>query len=209
MCLDNLTKEIYVLNLKKRDDRLAHITRELKKIGCNNYSLIESVDGSTIENPTTLKNGQYGLIKTYFKIYELFKETDSSSLVIIEDDCVFSKTFCEEYKKVMKEIPDDWKLIYFGGNHNSHMNYEQPKNITDNVIKLINTYSAHFVVIERSTFFEFISELKNKPLPIDVLLSEYQKKYPAYSSSEKITWQINNFSDIEDRYINYDWMLKK
>jgi hypothetical protein len=73
MCIEKFSKNIFVLNLKKREDRLEHIKRQLKKIGCDNYSIIECVDGSLVENPTTIKNGAYGLILTYYKIYEEIK----------------------------------------------------------------------------------------------------------------------------------------
>jgi GR25 family glycosyltransferase involved in LPS biosynthesis len=209
MCLNKITNEIYVLNLKKRDDRLNHIKKELEKIFCENYTIVESIDGSKIENPTKLKNGMFGLIMTYLKIYELSKNNDSDSLIIIEDDCVFSKEFCEKFEIFIEEVPNDWKLLYFGGNHNTHINLEQPKKISKNVIKLINTYSAHCVIIKKDVFFKFIDELKEFKIENDVLLVNFQKKYPSYSTSEKITWQINNHSDIEEKYTNYDWLLKK
>lgn len=209
MCLNKITNEIYVLNLKKRNDRLNHIKKELEKIFCENYTVVESVDGSKIENPTKLKNGMFGLIMSYLKIYELSKNNDSDSLIIIEDDCVFSKEFCEKIEIFIEEVPNDWKLLYFGGNHNTHMNYTQPLKISENVIKLINTFSAHCIVLKKEIFNEIIEDLKKLNIENDVLLTTYQKKYPSYSTSEKITWQLDNHSDIENKYTNYDWILKK
>jgi GR25 family glycosyltransferase involved in LPS biosynthesis len=209
MCLNNLTSEIYVLNLKKRDDRLAHIERQLAKINCKGYNVIEAIDGYSVENPTNLKNGMYGLILTYFKIYEQTKNINSESIIIIEDDCVFSNNFCTVFQGFIQEVPDDWKILYFGGNHNKHMGAEEPQKVSENVIKVHNTYTAHCIVIKKDLFFDFIDELKKLNIENDILFAEFQKRFPCYSTSEKITWQVNNHSDIENRYINYDWLLKK
>jgi GR25 family glycosyltransferase involved in LPS biosynthesis len=209
MTLNDITNEIYVLNLKKREDRLNHIKKELKKINCNNYSIVESIDGNQIENKTNLKNGMYGLILTYLKIFNLSKNNDSTNIIIIEDDCVFSEDFCEKIETFLSEVPNDWKMLYFGGNHNTHMNYTQPLKISKNVIKLINTFSAHCIVLKKEIFTEIIEDLTKLNIENDVLLTMYQKKYPSYSTSEKITWQLDNHSDIENKYTNYDWILKK
>ena len=37
----------------------------------------------------------------------------------------------------------------------------------------------------------------------------YKKKYKAYSTKNKITWQLPGESNIENRVVNYDWILKK
>jgi hypothetical protein len=57
-------------------------------------------------------------------------------------------------------------------------------------------------------FEELINNLKDFNIENDVMLSNLQKSHPSYSTLEKITWQIESFSNIEDRYVNYDWILK-
>ena len=209
MCLNKLTDEVYIFNLKKREDRLEHIRRQLKRIDCKNYNIVESIDGSQIEDTFGMKHGMFGLISTYLKMSEMVSKSNSDIIIVIEDDCVFSQNFCQKFDDFLDEVPDDWKLLYFGGNHNTHMNYEQPIQVSENVMKLVNTYTAHCVVFRKEVFEEFISELKEYKIENDVLLSQYQRKYSSYSTTEKITWQINNHSDIENKYINYDWLLKK
>jgi hypothetical protein len=64
-------------------------------------------------------------------------------------------------------------------------------------------------VLKKEIFNEIIEDLKKLNIENDVLLTNYQKKYPSYSTPEKITWQLDNHSDIENKYTNYDWILKK
>jgi hypothetical protein len=58
-------------------------------------------------------------------------------------------------------------------------------------------------------FEKIIEQLKTFEIENDVLLSLIQKNFSCYTTSEKITWQINTHSDIENNYVNYDWILKK
>ena len=93
MKLDDLSQNIYVLNLKKRKDRLQHIKNELKKIDCKNYKIYESVDGNSIENKTKLRNGAFGLVKTYVNLHSELTKNNYNDVLIIEDDCVFCENF--------------------------------------------------------------------------------------------------------------------
>ena len=44
MNINEITENIYVINLKDRTDRKTHIESELKKINCEKYKLIEGID---------------------------------------------------------------------------------------------------------------------------------------------------------------------
>jgi GR25 family glycosyltransferase involved in LPS biosynthesis len=208
MSLNKYFDSIYVINLKKRGDRKIHIVEQLSKIQCNNYTLFEGVDGDLIDNPSKLKKGMYGLVKTYINIFDSWVKNKTSNIVIIEDDCIFSGNFNEELFTLMGDIPNDWEMIYFGGNHNLHVGSTQPKKINENIIKLHNTYSAHCVVLKDYVFEELVNRLKNLDIENDVFMSKLQNKYNAYSTSKKITWQLSGISNIEGADVNYDWLLK-
>jgi GR25 family glycosyltransferase involved in LPS biosynthesis len=208
MCLNKISENIFVFNLKKREDRLLHIIKQLEKIGCEKYEIVESIDGNNIDNPSPIKNGAYGLVMTYVKLYEEIKNKNLQEIILIEDDCVFSENFCDEIESFYKNIPNDWSVLYFGGNHNTHVGVEKPKKINDFVNKVHNTFSAHCVVIKFEIFKKIIESLNENIKEVDVILSYLQKQYSCYTTNNKITWQINNHSDIEGVYINYDWILR-
>ncbi len=207
MTLNDLSKSIYVINLKHREDRKVHIISELKKIECIEYDLIEAIDGNTIENKTSVKNGAYGLIKTYFNIYENWKEKKHGEILIIEDDCVFVPKFKERLEKYISNVPMDWDMLYFGANHNYHMG-NKTETINEDCIKLNNSFSAHCILMKNHIFEELIHLLEKNPVPVDVKLSDLQKKYNAYSPSNKLTSQIPDFSNIENQFVDYNWLMK-
>ena len=114
MKLNNLSNSIYVINLKERLDRKEHITTQLKKIDCENYILFEGVNGKSVENPTRMPSGMFGLIKTYLNMYNDWKKNPQENILIIEDDCVFVDGFnkkLEEYITLAySSLPPDMRV---------------------------------------------------------------------------------------------------
>jgi hypothetical protein len=144
---------------------------------------------------------------TYINVYEKWKLNKTETILLIEDDCVFLEGFNNNLKTYFENIPDNWEMVYFGGNHNYHMGHKTEK-INDYCIKLNNTYSAHCVLLKDYVFEDLISNLKNMNIENDVMLANLQKKYHAYSPINTFTKQLNSFSDIENTKVNYDWLIK-
>jgi GR25 family glycosyltransferase involved in LPS biosynthesis len=207
MTLYNISNKIYVLNLKTRTDRREHIINQLNKINCNNYTIIESIDGKELVNTTKLSNGMLGLNHTYLKIYDEWSKESNNNIIIIEDDCVFFENFNDELLNYITNVPNDWDMLYFGGNHNYHVGSKTEK-INEYCLKLNNTYTAHCVVLKNYVFKELIDNLKNMEIENDVLLSRLQKKYNAYSTIKNITTQLPNFSNIENINVDYKNLIK-
>jgi glycosyl transferase family 25 len=207
MKLNNLSNLIYVINLKERLDRKEHITTQLKKIDCENYILFEGVNGKSIENPTRMPSGMFGLIKTYLKMYDDWKKNPQENILIIEDDCVFVDGFNKKLEEYISNVPNDWDMLYFGANHNYHMG-EKTITINEKCIKLNNSYSAHCVLIKPHVFEELIFGIQTFTIENDVMMSNLQKKYNAYSSSEALTTQLVSYSDIQNKVMDYNWLIK-
>ena len=207
MTLDNLSNSIYVINLKHRVDRRNHIINELEKVKCKTYKLIEGIDGNDLINTTKLSNGMLGLNHTYLKIYNEWSNEKNDNILIIEDDCVFLENFNKELHLYMTNIPEDWDMVYFGGNHNYHMG-SKTEQINSYCIKLNNTYTAHCVLLKSYVFEELIQNIKDMTIENDVMMSNLQKKYNSYSSVKNITTQVIGFSNIENKFVDYNWLIK-
>jgi GR25 family glycosyltransferase involved in LPS biosynthesis len=191
-----------VINLPERTDRKSHIIEQLNKIGCENYKIFPAINGNQELNPTHLKNGMYGLIKTYLNIYDEWKDNKTGTITIIEDDCIFVDDFNEKSKIFYQNVPDDWDMLYFGGNHNRHLG-DTTFRINENCMKLSYSYTAHCVIIKDNVFEHLISEIKHFNIENDVVLANFQKIYNAYCTTEILANQIPNFSNIENTYVDY------
>jgi GR25 family glycosyltransferase involved in LPS biosynthesis len=207
MNINDLSKNIYVINLKERTDRKSHVEDQLKKINCTEYKLIEAINGNTSLNKTRLKNGMFGLVNTYLKIYNEWIQKDCADIIIIEDDCLFVENFNEKLEDFIKNVPSDWDMLYFGANHNYHMGKETIK-INEKCIKLNNSYSAHCVLLKKKVFEELIEKIKDFSIENDIMMSNLQNKYNTYSSSEVLATQTESHSDIENKIVNYNYLIK-
>jgi GR25 family glycosyltransferase involved in LPS biosynthesis len=207
MNINELSENIYVINLKERVDRRIHIENEMKKINCNQYKVVDAINGNIEYNPTKLKNGMYGLVKTYLMIFDDWIKKDNDNIMIIEDDCLFVENFNQKLKTYITNVPHDWDMLYFGANHNYHMGMKTLK-INDFCIKLNNSYSAHCLILKKNVFTDLIDNIKNYTIENDVMLANLQKKYNAYSSAELLATQISSYSNIENKIVNYNWLIK-
>jgi GR25 family glycosyltransferase involved in LPS biosynthesis len=207
MTLNYLTNNIYVINLKHREDRRNHIISELKKTECNSYEIIEAINGNELPKTTRLSKGALGLAKTYLKIYDKWKENNDGVVCLIEDDCVFLDNFNEDLKTFLHHTPKDWDILYFGGNHNYHRGYKTEE-INPYCIKLNYTFSNHCLVMKNYVFEELITLVTPMELEVDVAMTYLQQKYNAYCTPTKITNQLVNYSDIENRVVDYNWLIK-
>jgi len=200
--------KVYCINLKRRPERLQEFTDEVNKFNLGEFEVFEAIDGNNIKNTRRqLKPSEQGLIESNLKIIKECIQKKYNNVLIIEDDCMFSEEVLniDEY---FKHLPNDWDMLYMGGNHNTHVNVNPPQIINEKVCKLHHTFSTHFVAINRSLFEEldFILNITNEPL--DVCYTGIQKNKNVYSFYPAIAKQRIGFSDIQNRNVDYNWLIK-
>lgn len=207
MTLNYLTKNIYVINLKHREDRKNHIISELKKTKCETYEIIDAVNGRELVRTTRISHGALGLAKTYLKIYDEWKKNNDGHICLIEDDCVFLDNFNDNLKTFLHHTPKNWDILYFGGNHNYNVGCVTEQ-INPYCIKLNYTFTTHCLVMKNYVFEELIDIISPMEIEVDVAMTQLQKKYNAYCTPTKITDQLVGYSDIENRVVDYNWLIK-
>jgi len=97
--LNKIYDQIYMINLKKRSDRMHLMKYKLQEMGIK-YVKIDAVDGSKF-NDQFLRfksermriNGAYGLLCTFVSIIEDAKLKKYKKILVLEDDCNFHENF--------------------------------------------------------------------------------------------------------------------
>jgi GR25 family glycosyltransferase involved in LPS biosynthesis len=200
----------FLINLERRKDRLDSFDEQVKSLNLGEYERFDAVDGKKIDlsqYKTSLNSGQLGLILTVIDIIKICKEKNYKNVLILEDDCIFTEKNIN-YKNILSYFPSDWDMIYFGGNHNNHMGWEQPKEVNEKIIKLSNTFSTHFVVIKNTLFDHLLTILPKYKEPLDVTYVRLQKIFNVYCLKDGITTQKIDYSDIENRITDYTNIIK-
>jgi hypothetical protein len=200
--------KVYCINLKHRQDRKISILTQCKNHNLGEINFFEAYNGNEIKNPYNILNGAFGLILSNIDIIKEAKEKNYKSILVIEDDCYFT----DEIKNIdsyLEMLPSDWDMFYLGGNHNiGWMGNEPPIKINEKIVKLHNTFTTHFVVINNTLYDILLEKLSNFDNPIDVIYTTIQKTHNVYCTSETIAKQINGYSDIENKVVNYHGMIK-
>ena len=167
------------------------------------------MDGKQLPQVTSgfVTPSRLALVLTNIKILEESISNNYNTILILEDDVEFNDQVLnmDEYFKV---LPKDWDMLYFGGNHNTHMGINPPSLINDKVCKLHTTYSTHCVAINNKAFNKIYDRLKKCDNALDVIYVELQKSLNVYSFYPMIATQRVSFSDIENKVTDYKWLIK-
>jgi len=199
--------KVYCINLKHREDRKKHIISECEKYNMGNVHFFEAINGSTINGNYNISKGCIGLIMSNIQIINEAKQNNYDQILILEDDCYFT----DEVLKIndyLSELPDDWDMFYLGGNHNvGWKGIKPPEVINDKIVKLHHTFTTHFIAIKKHMYDVILEKLNTFSQPIDVIYTTIQKEYKVYCTSVTIAKQINGYSDIENKNVNYHNMI--
>jgi GR25 family glycosyltransferase involved in LPS biosynthesis len=208
MKIENFFKKIYCINLDRRTDRWEECKIEFKK---NNLDCVErysAVDKTILNNEkNSVFNGWKALILTNIQIIEYSLSLDFDSILILEDDVEFLPTF-NDISTYLDQLPEDWDMVYFGGNHNTHVGSKEPKSVDKNIIRLHNTYSTHAVGIKKKSYNKILERIKKMDNPLDVMYVDLQSQLNVYGFSPGVATQRESFSDIENKFMNNKWLIK-
>jgi glycosyl transferase family 25 len=199
--------KVYCVNLKHREDRKINILNECKKYDLGEFKFFEAFNGNKIPHNYKISNGNVGLIMSNIEIIKEAKNNNYKNILVIEDDCYFTDEI-QNIDSYMNQLPNDWDMFYLGGNHNECAGTPPPIKINEKIVKLHHTFTTHFVVINSSIYDILLEKLSLFDNPIDVIYCDIQKIHNVYCTSETIAKQINGYSNIENRVVDYHWLIK-
>ena len=158
----------------------------------------------TLINNTNLLDGELGILETHIELITRCKQENIKSILIFEDDVVFSKKI-KDIEKFINDVPEDWDMIYFGGNHTYGKKLEHIKN---DVYQLNFTVSLHCVALKNTIYDEVLNLLSKKEKQVDNYYTELQQKYNCYGFYPNLAFQTQDFSDIQNKFVDYSIFFK-
>jgi len=209
MKITDFFDKTFCINLERRSDRWEECVVEFNKYNLSNINRFIAVDGKQLPQVTSgfVTPSRLALVLTNIKILEESISNNYNTILILEDDVEFNDQVLnmDEYFKV---LPKDWDMLYFGGNHNTHMGINPPSIINEKVCKLHNTYSTHCVAINGKAITKVYDRIKKCDNALDVIYVDLQKSLNVYSFYPMIATQRVSFSDIENKVTDYKWLIK-
>lgn len=179
---------IVCINLKHRKDRKKFMEKQRNKMGLEKmvYFLAKKH-----------KNPKKGCLESHLNIIKNSKRRNSGYALILEDDAKFLR------KLEIKTIPDDWDILYLGGTIKETENYDM------NWKKALNVWTTHAYIINPRIYDKLITELENYDQEIDRYYVEHiQPNNKCFIINPIMVTQVDGYSDIENKYTNYDLPLE-
>ncbi|MCK9416222.1 hypothetical protein M0Q97_06150 [Candidatus Dojkabacteria bacterium] len=196
---------IYVINLDERIDRWEHAQEEFKKAGIldrvQRFSGIRDADG------------RLGIIKSNLAIIKIAKEKKLKNVLIFEDDVQFIVDNPQDIlAKTIQQIGNiKWHLFYLGANTHQKLTKFKP-----NLILLKNAFAVHSMAYSELMYDIFINKYEKLKVIstyddiLDVFLArKIQEKYICLMTNPMMTTQMNSYSDIENRIVDYSFIEER
>jgi GR25 family glycosyltransferase involved in LPS biosynthesis len=189
MTINEYFDSVVCINLTRRPDRWAHCVAQFNKHG---------IKAERFVGADTLTWGNHGCTLSHRIVHELIIKKEWKRTLILEDDfdCRHDNTQ-ELFSGMIKEVPDDWDILYLGG----HYSEPPKKRISPHVIQCgtMKTTSSVAVTLEQAK--------KMAPTligcgPIDEWYSMWCRKSNSYIFQPRLMVQYNNYSDLQQHDCN-------
>jgi GR25 family glycosyltransferase involved in LPS biosynthesis len=185
-------EQVVVINLAKRPDRMAEIKRQLDAHKIT-FERFEAINGQELG-----VSGIAACAMSHQAVIEKYK--DCQSLFIFEDDAQLNPDFALLWDNFIANLPDDWQMLYLG------CNKIEWKPIADGVSRLLAGVATHAYAAKQSVFDSMIEASKGAE-PIDLSYMQLQVSVPTYVAVPTMVGQVPGFSDIEQRFTDYTYVL--
>ena len=198
----------YVINLKKRPNRLEHMVKEMNYMGFN-FEVFEGIE----------RNSHEGCALSHIEIIKIAKEQNLDKVFVMEDDIFFmpyAKSLLIDLEKTLEIV--DYGVL------NLNMSIHRPLNVSDKSNLLLDLtslppkdetkhrgiFGTGFMVYTKNMYDEVD---KYDPMyAIDEFLDKHiYPKYQSYSTVLPSCCQLNNESDVSGGFYNnfytqsYNW----
>lgn len=227
MRLEELFSAAFVINLKRRQDRISEFWDDWDKhSGCPEGFVKR---WNAFDNPT---NGHAGCTRSHRELLALIAHSTADRVLIMEDDSSIitqevlyeagfrpgarvwntwhsaqGSNLNERFDFLSAHLPDKWDVLYIGGGYGEPPISRYNKHVLR--VGFIQTTSCYGVTREFAR--KFSVELNQKgnfdwhPGPIDNTIGGFAKDNLFYCLQPRLTYQRNSFSDIagtSNSYLN-------
>lgn len=189
-----------LISLPKRDDRRAAFFSQNINIGT--IQVFNAIDKDKIYYSGRLKKGQVACKMSHRQV--IIENRNEPCVMLIEDDAIFNKGICEVFFEAIKDLPENWDMLYLGAHH-----FYEPKKINGKIYTCNVALSTVCYIVNKKMYDIIIKGLEK-----DVILDIYytnviQQKYNCYCIFPNLVTQANGMSDIEGGVVNYEKFYNK
>lgn len=173
--------KIFVINLKRREDRKKKIIEQFEKFNICNYEFIEAIDGldknillkyNNLKKKNITKiitSGHFACLLSHIKSISIAKQRGYPNVMILEDDITLDECFINKLSNI--EIPQ-YDMIYLGGIIN------KKKVLFNDWVKCHKIMGAYGYILSSNLYDTILDQLNKLTEYVDLFyLKKIQSKY--------------------------------
>lgn len=119
--LEDYFDQVWVVNLKRREDRLARFWSEINRSHWpfRRPEVFSAIEGDKVGVPKYWQTGggSYGCLRSHLVLLERAIQDDIESILVLEDDAVFMNSFGSDVAQFLAKVPGNWQCLMLGGQH--------------------------------------------------------------------------------------------
>jgi len=218
--LKTFFERCYCINLARAPNRWEEFQ---KRIAACNWPLAEpvrfdAIDGKRVRpHPRwTEGGGAWGCLQSHLSIIQKCLHDGVKSVLILEDDAEPIADFSTKCQTFLENVPDNWGMIYLGGQH-LHVDRVKPILLNDQVVIPGNLNRTHAYAISRrgmETIYHHLvkGDWWERKVHIDHWYGQLhaRRTLPIYCPVEWLIWQAPGKSDVSGRDCpSRDWQISR
>ena len=195
-----MIEHTFCINLKRRVDRWKVMESKFRRLNLS-AERVEAVDGKEIfyKDAEPLTRYELGCLLSHRKCFELAKERGYKNFLLLEDDVFFVPNFNKKLEEALKDIPDDWDMIYLGSllEQNWSPLYDMSFSFTpikNNIWKAYQCTGGHAIIF-KDTMYDCIQTEKRA---VDIIYALTHGDKNAYVVIPNLIGQRPDYSDIKN-----------
>lgn len=225
--MKNLTDffdRVFVINCAHRPDRLESVTEELLKDGMADLDKViffPAIIGDYVTHPHDWRagNGSWGCLQSHRRILEdVLHERDKDdevipqSILVLEDDAVFTPGAKKRLNHFMSVVPSDWGQIYLGGQHQK----ATEDTGVDGVVLGVSVNRTHAYAVNKPVYqqvyrhISFMSDYRGTHKHVDhqLELAHRRKDWKVYCPDKWLVGQAAGTSNVSGRMDDERFWMK-
>jgi hypothetical protein len=199
--LHNIVDHVVLLSMEEGKTR--HMHSQFDNLGISE-ELFKGIPGSAVKDKypeDAIKRfylNAFGNLESFRRIMKKYYE--SRAIALFEDELILVHDFNEQLERFMNEVPTDWDMIYFSGNHTA-----KPERITNHVYRIMGSWGIHGIILHKRTYDEVIQLTDKFPVPFDSVMHDMQYHRKAYCTNPHLTYPYPSFSTVQERFYYYNF----
>lgn len=203
--IDRLFPNKICINLNRRIERWERMQDKFQQHGIHSVRRFAAVDGTTTTIPSNWPGtpGAYGCLLSHLEVVREARRLGLESILIFEDDVVFDDQFEQKFSDYIRQLPDDWDMLFFGALHKDEL-----VKVSEHVGRMTESNSTYACVL-RNTIFDAFIDLNSKANEVlDMNSLVLQKQFNCYCFLPHLAWVENAYSDAQQKSVHH-WYLRE